>query len=540
MTTDSTALPGTADRATVPLSGRLRSAWRGRPLPLHPLLLAAYPVLFLYGQNLGELEPSDLVAPLVVIVAATLAVLLIAAPILGDARRAALGVSALAAALLLYGHLAGLLGPLGVKAGFQQIAWAVFLVVVVIAAVRLRDARLAGITRALNIVTALLVVFALVTIVPAEVARLGRGTTAQAAIGGSAGSGRDIWYLVFDRYGSASSLELQYGIDDRPFLDRLRDRGFQIVPDSHANYVKTSLSLAATLNLDYLDDLVAAQDPASDDHGPVFDRLSDHAVGRFLRERGYRYVHVGSFYGPTKTSLIADRNLPPGGPSDFIASLYDTSAIPAAAHRLGISLAAPARERHYEVGRFQLDTLDDVADDPGPAFVFAHLMIPHPPYTFASDGSFVTDEQDVGRRQSVAYGEQLTYLQTRIEALVDELLARPEAERPIIILQADEGPYPREYARNTVGYDWTTASTDELEIKFGIFNAMYLPGDGSPSPSTTLSSVNTFRLIFERYFDADLPLLPDRSYTSAGKLRPYDMTEITDRLPPPRSSAADP
>ncbi len=167
-------------------------------------------------------------------------------------------------------------------------------------------------------------------------------------------------------------------------------------------------------------------------------------------------------------------------------------------------------------------------------------MIPHPPYTFASDGSFVTDEQDVGRRQAVAYGEQLTYLQTRIEALVDELLARPEAERPIIILQADEGPYPREYARNTIGYDWATASTDELEIKFGILNAMYLPGDGSPSPSTTLSSVNTFRLIFDRYFDADLPLLPDRSYTSAGKFRPYDMTEITDRLPPPRSSAGDP
>ena len=120
-------------------------------------------------------------------------------------------------------------------------------------------------------------------------------------------------------------------------------------------------------------------------------------------------------------------------------------------------------------------------------------MIPHPPYTFASDGSFVTDEQDVGRRQSVAYGEQLTYLQTRIESLVDELLARPEAERPIIILQADEGPYPREYARNTIGYDWTTASTDELEIKFGIFNAMYLPGDGSrrhrrPSARSTRSA----------------------------------------------------
>lgn len=507
---------------------------------MHALLVAAYPVLFLYGANLGELELSDLVGPLVAVVVAALVLVVIGTALLRDSRRAALVVSAVAAMLLLYGHVAEVLAPRGVLAGFQQIGWAVFVFAAGALAIRLGSGRLASVTRALNLVMAVLVVFALVTIVPAEVARLGRTTAAAAPVGGDAGPGRDIWYLVFDRYGSASSLQLQYGIDDRPFLDRLRARGFQVVTDSHANYVKTSLSLAATLNLDYLDDLVAAQDPASDDHGPIFERLSDHAVGRFLQERGYQYVHVGSYYGPTKTSKIADRNLPPGGPSDFVASLYDTSAIPAIARRLQIGPIDTSRERHYKAGRFQLDNLDDVADDPGPAFVYAHLMIPHPPYTFAADGSFVTDEQDVGRQQALAYGEQLTYLHTRIEALLDRLLARPEAERPIIILQADEGPYPREYARNTADFDWSKASTDQLEIKFGILNAMYLPGDGSPDPSPTLSSVNTFRLIFDRYFDADLPLLPDRSFTSAGKFRPYDLTEITDRLPPPRSSAGDP
>jgi hypothetical protein len=60
---------------------------------------------------------------------------------------------------------------------------------------------------------------------------------------------------------------------------------------------------------------------------------------------------------------------------------------------------------------------------------------------------------------------------------------------------------------------------------------MYLPGGEPLDLSPTLSSVNTFRLVFDRYFDTDLPLLPDRSFTSAGKFRPYDMTEITDRLP---------
>ena len=60
---------------------------------------------------------------------------------------------------------------------------------------------------------------------------------------------------------------------------------------------------------------------------------------------------------------------------------------------------------------------------------------------------------------------------------------------------------------------------------------MYLPGNEAPEVPATLSSVNTFRLIFDAYFGADLPLLADRSFTSAGKYRPYDLTEITDRLP---------
>lgn len=525
----------TARPAMAVVPRRLREAWHGRPLPVHPPLLAAYPVLFLYGQNLGELTLADLAAPLVAILVVALLALVLGAYVLRDSRRAALIVTGLTAFLLLFGHLSGVLAPLGVRAGFQQVGWAVVLVAVLVLAIRLGSGRLANVTRALNLVAAVLVGLALIAVVPGEIQRFGRDTAAAATIGGSGGPGRDIYYLVFDRYGSQRSLELQYDIDDRPFLDGLRDRGFQVAPDSHANYVKTTLSLAATLNLEYLDDLVAAQDPASDDHGPIHERLSNHAVGRFLRQRGYRYVHVGSNYGPTESSPLADRNLRSGGPSDFLASLYDTSALPAIARRLGISSAAPHRERRYTVGRFQLDTLDQLAGEPGPAFVYAHLLLPHPPYVFAPDGSFVTDALDTGRSQRDGYAEQLAYLQTRINALVDRLLARPEAERPIIILQADEGPYPRDYARNTVTYDWATATTDELEIKYGILNAMYLPGVEAPELPPTLSAVNTFRLIFGAYFGADLPLLPDRSYTSAGKFRPYDLTDITDRLPPPRA-----
>lgn len=541
MTNDSTApggpAPGgtahghTAVHDTTKVPWRLRAPWSGRPLPAHPLLLAAYPVLFLYGQNLGELEPSDLVGPLAAIVLAALAVLLIGAYLVRDGRRAALVVSALAATLLLYGHVAGVLGPLGVRPAILQAAWIGLVGVTVVIAVRAGSERLAMVTRGLNVVTAVLVILALVSILPAEMARTNRSVAPAAPIEGTAGFGRDIWYLVFDRYGSARSLDLLYGIDDRPFLDRLHARGFEIATDSHANYLKTALSLAATLNVDYLDDLAAAQDPDSQDHGPIYRHLTDHAVGHFLRDRGYRYVHLGSTYDPTETSVLADLNPRIGGPSDFVDALFDTSALPAIARRLRIRTMAPARERHYRFSRFQLDTLDDLVGEPGPKFVFAHVLLPHPPYTFASDGTFLTERDDEGRTDREGYAQQLVYLQARIEALVERLLARPEAERPIIVLQADEGPYPLDYARDVTGYDWATATTEDLEIKFGIFNAMYLPGSEAPALSATLSPVNTFRMIFDAYFGADLPLLPDRSFTSAGKYRPYDLADITDRLP---------
>jgi hypothetical protein len=514
-------------------SSRFARAVRRRPWPIHPVALAAYPVLFVYGENVGELRLDDLVLPLTAVLAVTVAVLLGAALIAGDVRRAALPVSALAVGLLAYGHVAAIVQPLGLPGIVQQAGWLGLVAIATIVAARVSVEPLARLTFGLNLGTALLVGLTIASILPSEMGRLGRITVgdvapvvSQEAPGRNAG--RDIYYLVFDRYGSRTSLERLYGWDDGPFLDTLRARGFVVAPDSHANYLKTTLSLAGTLNLDYLDDLVEAEGIDSDDYGPVFERLSDHAVGRFLRERGYEYVHVGSWYSPTRTSEIADVNLLDDGPSDFVAALEAGSALPALRRRLGLSRSVPHRERQYDTNRAQLDVLDDLADEPGTRFVFAHILLPHPPHVFAADGSFVPDDE--GRSRPQQHNEQMAYLHTRMDALLDRLLALPEDEQPIIILQGDEGPFPVPYGRNTATYDWSTASEEDLEIKFGILNAWYVPGAPIALPPA-VSSVNTFRILFDSMFGSSLGMLPDRSYTSAAKVRPYDLTEITDRLP---------
>ena len=61
--------------------------------------------------------------------------------------------------------------------------------------------------------------------------------------------------------------------------------------------------------------------------------------------------------------------------------------------------------------------------------------------------------------------------------------------------------------------------------------------DDGVAPYDTISTVNTWRLIFSRYFGVDLPLLPDRSYVSMSPDRPYDLLEVTDRLVPASGDA---
>ena len=110
----------------------------------------------------------------------------------------------------------------------------------------------------------------------------------------------------------------------------------------------------------------------------------------------------------------------------------------------------------------------------------------------------------------------MRYLDTRIEGLVDRLLDVPEEERPIIVLMADEGPYPKRYEGNPLiqgpdpDFDWSSITDEELRIKYGILHAMLLPGVDEGDIPEEMTSVNTFRFLFSEYFSADLPLLPNR------------------------------
>ena len=112
--------------------------------------------------------------------------------------------------------------------------------------------------------------------------------------------------------------------------------------------MRTGLSLASVLNLDYLDALPGYQTAAL--------ALREHAVGRFLTEPGYKYIHIGSEYEPTRTSDLADVNRTYSDTSDFANALFDSSLAAEISER-GARIK-PNRQRQVDWCRFAFKALD--------------------------------------------------------------------------------------------------------------------------------------------------------------------------------------
>jgi hypothetical protein len=500
-----------------------------RPLAIHPLLFAVVPVLYLYAVNIRyDVSWHDAVAPLAITVASTMVVMAAAWLLLRrDALKAGLITTLLVVLFFTYGRLFSAIQGLriaGIGVGrhlYLLPLWGALSVLGVVLIVR--AGQMLQLTKALNLIAGGLILLNLASIGYFQFTSRGGPVVSSNVLdikpgaGSSPGNGkqRDIYYLMFDEYGGARALKELFGYDNTPFYDWLRSRGFYVVDHATTNYPHTAHSLAASLNLQYVNELVS---PApSSDWSSVYNLMKLDAVPKFLRGRGYRYIHIGSWWTPTATNPQADVNVKmKGGLSEFTTSLVDTTVL---------SGSFSFQKREYLRVNFEFDQLTKATQVPGPKFVFGHVLIPHLPYIFDPTGHFVDDAERAQRTDAENYVRQLQYANVRVERLLDALLSQPEATRPIILLQSDEGPY--------MGLDeGVNVTTRQLEQHFGILNAFYLPGvtPEQAGLSPTITPVNEFRVVFNSYFDAGLPLLPDRNYVFRDPEHLYTFIDVTDRV----------
>jgi hypothetical protein len=136
------------------------------------------------------------------------------------------------------------------------------------------------------------------------------------------------------------------------------------------------------------------------------------------------------------------------------------------------------------------------------------LVLPHPPFVFGPNGEEVNIGTNIEEMDDVAFCEdevmragfhdQTLYTNRRIVPILRSIIQESPVP-PVIILESDHGPTGYGGAQN----------------RLANFMAYYFPAkDASHLAYSSITPVNSFRLVFNTYFGGNYPLVEDISYFS--------------------------
>lgn len=339
----------------------------------------------------------------------------------------------------------------------------------------------------------------------------------------------DIYHFIFDRYPSEGVLSTHYGKDNRAIGQYLEARGFRLARESNSNYLKTGPSLASTFYMDYLDLFEASPPLDPNDWHPIFAMLKDHRVARFLKARGYEIVQFGSWWAGTYENTLADKNRPYGF-SEFEMQYLRKTVLRPLFHALPdtpLTMRLDWDNGQCQRVPRQVEALKRMATEnrDRPRYVFAHFLLPHGPYNFTADGGCLTGRESAERGEARGYLDQISYANIIIRDLA-RTLQESSGQPPVILIQSDEGPFPPRDG----SIPWQDAEAQELEIKSGILNAYFFPNGDYGAIAKDITPVNSYRVLFNSYFDAGLPLLEDRIMAFPHDWEIYEYHDVTEKV----------
>jgi hypothetical protein len=255
-----------------------------------------------------------------------------------------------------------------------------------------------------------------------------------------------------------------------------------------------------------------------------FHIAENNAAVRFLKSRGYKYIHFGSRYKLTNRNKLADIdvNCDPKDFDNWLKLLIKTTMLSAVESSFPYDWFTDVKiESKKSLCPF---TETYVAlSAPGPKYVFMHVLLPHPPFLFKRNGDLLSDRILLNIDSSwdkEKYLEQLVFLNGKVKELINRILSSA-SRPPVIILQSDHGPASE--------MKWDNPTDLALQERLTIINAYLLPEGRGEALYKTITPVNSFRVIFNRYFGAKFGLLEDKSYFSTWD-QPYRFVDVTDRV----------
>lgn len=526
------------------MSARMAKRW-DRPALLTLLSSAGVAIIAVAGvlvDNPGEVAPSDIARPFVVSLAIALAVPAIFFAIGGAMRFAAYAFPIVYFALFKFSGFVGaaeylgLAGDIGFMTAIAGLA--------VVCAVCVDSARRRDPTKFAEFVCVVSAFMALGSAATAALAYL-QGDPADEHLAENLVARSphpafknadlpDIIYIVPDRYGSADTLHRHFDHDNSGFVSALEERGFYYAPDARANYAKTVVSLASSMNMTGLEPLGAAIDPSSVDRRPLYRLIRENAVQRTLRDAGYDYIHLGNWWGPTRRNPHATTHYYGVDTLWSATSEFEKALLRLTPVAWFATDGAAAERAECDRLKNQLRYLETArAQESQPVFIFAHLTMPHDPITMDAEGNCIPHVYYPGGGMSwpeyqSAFSGYVTFLNRRLLEIFDANKANGGDRGLIFVIQADEGPYPKRLQEQP---KMIMQEFDDVEIrqKFGIINAIYWDAEKYGEPFLTETPVNNWRIILSKISGDEISLIEDeRSYLMRSDSLVYDNLDVTE------------
>lgn len=313
----------------------------------------------------------------------------------------------------------------------------------------------------------------------------------------------DIFFIVFDAYTSSKALKKYFHFNNDVLDSSLLQKGFYISTNSKSNYNSTPLSIGSAFNMQYFNSSLEGS-PNDAYHlleGAYF--LKNSFIPSILEKKGYNIVNYGMCdikdHPASVTPVFREYEIKALSLETLWGRiqrdiLWNVTPL--------ISLENPVfnsekfiRRNLYNYSGF-LDELKKESNTP--RFVVGHLLLPRRPAYVDRTGKPRTISMNdfTDKTHDSLYLEQLIYANTLIDSL-STIASKPRTRPLVLIIEGDHG--------NRYG-DW---GKHIREKQFMNLNLYYFSDKNYSSLYDSISPVNSFRVVLNKYFKADLSLLKD-------------------------------
>ncbi len=304
----------------------------------------------------------------------------------------------------------------------------------------------------------------------------------------------DVYFIVMDGYPSSSVLLHRFGYVNA--LDSfLNKNNFYMVKESSSSYKNTCFSILSTLNMLPPDIRFNPNEVSNLEYLRCLRNIKSNNVCKFLEEQGYEIYNFSIF------DLLQKKPATTPAFSFLYTQMTDNIMLPNRLLR-DIRHIEHSKNKNDKIAPALMeDYLQAVKDNQmndkeaekaiagkNPKFVYLHLLVPHETMVIDSFENAMMSEVNVFNAKFI---NQLEYGNGLVVNYVNKILQHNP--NSIIILQGDHG------IRDFLGI----TADDE----FRNLHAYYFPDKNYELLNDSLQNINTFRVVFNTYFQQTLPLI---------------------------------